>query len=481
MLTEKQLELLSSQRPTVFGKVYLNWTAHSGQSEVLNDRSQFKTISAGRRFGKSESMAVEMLWYAWYHPNSIQYTISLSQEQANYIFSAVYAFAKNNPKINNEIVKEIWSPFPELRFSNGSVIHSRSTSYDGRYLRGRTAHRIVVDEAAFIKDKVLKEVIMPMLADYNGDLVLISTPQGRNYFFEMYERGQTMSPKKREGYASWLFDSYANPHISHKYIDNLREEMLEIQFQTEILAQFVDDQVCVFNWESVNNAVSDYSEAFERTSGRHYYVGVDIARQRDFTCIVVIDGTDPENCKVVYTERFNNTTHEYIFNQVMSVVMQFEPLKVLLDETGVGSGITEQVTNAVPQAEGFIFTMPSKISLVNTLKLGLEKGRLKISDQNSNMINELKYYQYIPTKSTDGNQNLQQIRMSAPSGKFDDCVMALALAFQSCAIPRGVEVYGLGMEEKKYEADVQVREELFHHNELLAGIERDRKSWIVRL
>jgi hypothetical protein len=92
------------------------------------------------------------------------------------------------------VAEVVHSPFIEVTLSNGSVIMARSAGDNGKNLRGRAAHRVIVDEAAFVPEGVIAEVIVPMLADTAGQLELISTPFGRNHFFEAYMRGQGRRP-----------------------------------------------------------------------------------------------------------------------------------------------------------------------------------------------------------------------------------------------------------------------------------------------
>jgi hypothetical protein len=101
----------------------------------------------------------------------------------------------------------------------------------------------------------------------------------------------------------------------------------------------------------------------------------------------------------------------------------------------------------MPQAEGFTFSIPAKISLINTLKLGFEQGRIKFSNRNKALEQELRYYEYELSEET-GN-----IKMHAPLGKFDDCVIALALAYQTCSVIGSVEV--LGVTRKEYKREVK--------------------------
>lgn len=403
---------------------WFNFIPHDAQKQIIIGKKKNTTIVAGRRFGKSRLMASEALYFALTNKKSIQFIISHSQDQAKIIFNDLRELALDSSLVSPlvEVTKDF--PFPEIRFKSGSVIYARSTgNNEGKFLRGHKAHRIILDEAAFIKESIITNVISPMLADYDGDMIQISTPMGQNHFYESFMRGVRGEPN----YASFQFSSFENPHISHEFIKRKQKEITDIEFRTEWLGEFVDDQVCVFKWESINDAKRDFEESFESEPGRNYFIGVDIAKMHDYTTIVVIDGTDQKCCKVVYTERFTGKPYSFVIERILSCAFRFQPLKILLDETGVGAGITEQITAQLPQAEGFIFSMQSKISLINTLKTGLEQRRLIFSSNNSQLIDELRFYQYEITDA--GN-----IKMNAPAKKHDDLCIGLALAYQKCAV-----------------------------------------------
>jgi hypothetical protein len=53
-------------------------------------------------------------------------------------------------------------PFPEVRLTNGTLITARGAN-SPQYIRGNHAHRVYVDEAAFVKDTVITDVIEPLL------------------------------------------------------------------------------------------------------------------------------------------------------------------------------------------------------------------------------------------------------------------------------------------------------------------------------
>ena len=409
---------------------WLGFIPHPAQEKILKGMKKNTTIAAGRRFGKSKFAAADILYFALTHKRTIQYVISHSDDQARIIFDEIKAMALESRMVSPLIERMREFPFAEITLRNGSEIQARSTgNNNGKYIRGHKAHRIWIDEAAYVKEDVINTAISPMLADYadldyGGWLLEISTPLGRNHFYQSFQQGG----RGDEGCASFHFTSFDNPHISHKFIERERLKITDMQFRTEYLAEFVDDQICVFRWDSINDAMSSLEESYVPTKERNYYVGVDIAKMHDYTAITVIDGTDQKHCEVVYTERFNNKPYSFVVERILSVANQFRAMGVLIDETGVGAGITAHVVSELPTAEGFIFSNQSKISLINTLKTGLEQRRIKISDQNTNLINELRYYEY------NFNEDTGNIKMGASHGKFDDCVISLALAYMKCAV-----------------------------------------------
>jgi phage FluMu gp28-like protein len=408
---------------------WFSFKPHPAQEKIIRGMKKTTTIVAGRRFGKSKLMAALALHFALTNRRTTQYVVSHSDDQARIIFNDLRNMALESPMVSKLITAVKDFPFAQISFKSGSEIHARSTgNNEGKYLRGHSAHRVIIDEAAYVKENVINTVISPMLADYadhgGGWLIKISTPMGKNHFYESYQQGVRGEPEC----ASFQFTSFDNPHISHRYIQRERAKITDLQYRVEYLAEFVDEQVAVFRWDSINDAMGDMEELYASQKGRNYYIGVDVAKVHDYTSITVIDGTDQKDCRVVYTERFTNRPYSYVVERILGVCLQFQPLRVLIDETGVGAGITEQVALQVPASEGFVFSMQSKIGLINTLKTGLEQRRIKFSASNTVLSEELRYYEY------DINEDTGTVKMNAAHGKHDDCVISLALAYQKCAV-----------------------------------------------
>ena len=113
---------------------------------------------------------------------------------------------------------------------------------------------------------------------------------------------------------------------------------------------------------------------------------------------------------------------------------------VLIDSTGVGDPVREILARAInwSYVEGYVFTTISKTHLVNQFAVAIERGEVRLlapamepggSEIGSVALAELGSYRY--SKSPSGT-----IKMGAPEGKHDDCVMSLCLAYEM--LRRGV-------------------------------------------
>jgi hypothetical protein len=94
--------------------------------------------------------------------------------------------------------------------------------------------------------------------------------------------------------------------------------------------------------------------------------------------------------------------------------------QVWLDSTGVGDPIFEALRKEQLRVQGYQFTNNSKEALIDALALTLENHEIRLMDLPAQTA-ELSAYQYELTPS-------RNVRMNAPEGMHDDCVISLALA-----------------------------------------------------
>jgi len=92
----------------------------------------------------------------------------------------------------------------------------------------------------------------------------------------------------------------------------------------------------------------------------------------------------------------------------------------LIDSTGVGDPIFEDLRGMELDIEGYKFTNESKKKLIEGLAIAIENQGIRFPDL-PELVAELELFEYQITPS--GN-----IQYSAPEGYNDDCVIALSLA-----------------------------------------------------
>ena len=95
-----------------------------------------------------------------------------------------------------------------------------------------------MDEFAYLQraKSVWQEDLRAALSDKLGNAVFISTPNGRDYFWDLYKRGQ--DPDWPE-WASWQYSTYANPYVPDSEVDAAKDELPEWVFRQEYMAEFV--------------------------------------------------------------------------------------------------------------------------------------------------------------------------------------------------------------------------------------------------
>jgi hypothetical protein len=407
--------------PTLFAHFVLGVTPHTTQAAFLECRAPVKVAACGRRWGKSTAAALDVIHLAVVGDGegrpTTQLVVAPTHDQTTIIASEVERLLVNGP-LSGLVANVQHAPFGEITLENGSVILARSAAYEGKFLRGRAAHRVVVDEAGFVGERTVQEAILPTLADSAGQFVLISTPFGRNYFWEHFMRGQSGDPSCR----SFQFPSYQNPHISSAFIEAQRETMTDMQWRAEWLAEFLEDQSTVFRWSLIERATQGDLSAPE--AGRRYSVGWDPAKYRDRSAVIVIDVTDQRPQHVVYCETVEGRDYGLQINRVAAVAASYNRAEVLMDCTG-NAALLEQMQATGTRVEGFQFTNQSKQELIDTLVLALEQDRVTFPPTLGALIAELRYYEYRMTAA--GN-----VKLGAPdrAGATDDLTTALALALK---------------------------------------------------
>ena len=278
-------------------------------------------------------------------------------------------------------------------------------------VRGEAFHLVVVDEAARIPETAWSDAIMPTLADYDGDAILISTPKGKNWFYHEWLRGSG----RGQEIASWMAPTGNNPNPNIKRTFQLvKDRVPEDTYRQEWLAEFIDAG-SVFR----NIAACMHAPAItpKEHAGHTIIAGLDLAKQADFTAISI----GCRDCRAeIAIDRFNQVDYLFQVGRIKAICEKWNVQSLLIDSTGVGSPVLEQLQNDGLPAAGFLFTATSKPPLIENMTLALERTEWQfIEDRVWTM--ELESYERTVSPTTGRST------YSAPDGGHDDCVIARCL------------------------------------------------------
>jgi len=224
----------------------------------------------------------------------------------------------------------------------------------------------------------------------------------------LWSRGQ--DPKQQD-YKSWNYPSQNNPYLDPKEITDFARDMPDLAYKQEILGLFIEDVGSVFR--GVENCVKGTLEAPK--ADKRYVMGADLAKHQDFTVLAVLDD-DGHLCGF---DRFSELDWVFQRKRIVNLSQQYNS-RLLVDSTGVGDPVYDELRREQIRVEGYKFTSASKKDLVENLSMMMENGKISFPDI-PELVNELKLFGY-----TVGSTGL--IKYGAPEGYHDDCVISLALA-----------------------------------------------------
>lgn len=382
-------------------KKVTNFHPHPKQREFLESPARFRIATCGRRWGKTLACAKAMVDFAKKHPGAVCWWVAPFYKQTKIGYRLVSRATRNSCERN--LKSEL-----RIELKNGSVIEFRSADRADS-LRGEGVSFLVVDEAAMMRRDSWEEELRATLSDKAGKAMLISTPKGRNWFFELFARGQDPA---FPDYESFQFPTESNPYIPKKEVEEAKQTLPHDVYQQEYQAQFLEESAGVFR--GIRNCIQGKLESPQ--PGGRYVCGWDVAKHSDYSVITVLD---VERRHLVYFDRFNQVDWSVQLARLESVVEEYD-CKVIMDSTGVGDALLEAVESRGIDVEGFKFTNTSKTQLVQNLSLMIERRELTFPDIPV-LINELMIFQY--EVSSSGN-----FKYSAPAGAHDDAVMSLGLA-----------------------------------------------------
>ena len=337
-----------------------------------------------------------------------------------------------------------------LYLHSGSIICLKGANQPDT-LRGAGPYGVVFDEFATMKYEAWG-IIEPVLRANGGWAWFIGTPKGKNSLYRHWLRGQ-------EGHfewKSWLMKASQSGIIPADQLEESRKTMRQALFNQEWECDFLEGEGSVFRGVR-EIAISRPSAPL---SGHLYVMGVDLAKHIDWTVITVYDRKTNEQ---VYQDRFQTIEWPFQKKKIKAIADHYNHALIVLDATGVGDPIADDLARVGLAVEPFKITEQSKKELIEKLSIWIEQKKIKILPIEES-INELENFSY--EIGLTG-----RIRYGAPEGFNDDIVNAHALAVWALnPLMKEVSEKSKSLIRQSYER--QLKQRLLEDN-----VEISREQW----
>lgn len=381
------------------------------QKQVLEAKGNI-VLCSGRQVGKSTVISISSAEYAIKNAKKSVLIISSTERQAEELFLKCFNYLtefylKEVKRGRDRPTKHI------IKLKNGSVIRSLPTGLAGVGIRGFTIDRLIVDEAAFINEKVFSAVT-PMLLTTGGEIILVSTPHGREgYFYRSFmDKNWTVFHikseeviKNREISETWSLHQREKA-LAHLEAEKLR--MSAMEYAQEYMGEFVDSLRQFFPDELILRCMTETRrESIERN--KVYFMGCDIARLgEDEGTFEILDRTQRdllvqvENI-VTTKKRLNETTDE-----ILRLDKLYKFRAIYIDDGGIGVGVFDYLLEHEQTKRKVVAinnksrpldrdeTYKKKIlkeDLYNNLLMLMEQGKIKLL-KDDEIYQSLKSVQY---------------------------------------------------------------------------------------
>lgn len=260
----------------LFAKV--GYVPNKAQRRIHASRARFQVVAAGRRLGKSTAGGMELLpecFRAYMQKDHLQ---DLGLRHEYWITGPQYTDSEKEFRAFYNKAKSLQMPFDkpgtyydarggdmQVSLWGGRFLLKAQSAKYPEHLVGEGLHGVIMAEAAKMKRRIWDQYIRPTLADYRGWAKFNSTPEGRNWFYDIWGEGLHGDDPEWE---SFRFPSHLNERLfpmgrDDPEIISMLAGMSEEMGKQEVLAEFTNYVGQVFkDWDEewhVDGKVAEYN------------------------------------------------------------------------------------------------------------------------------------------------------------------------------------------------------------------------------
>ena len=371
---------------------------YPAQHEAIFAPERYSVIEASTKAGKTAGCIVWQMAQCLERVGN-HWWVAPVYQQARIAFDRAKAYLPREIYAANESRLE-------LTFLNGAVWSFRSGEKPDN-LYGDDVRSAVIDEASRMREASFIALRSTLTAT-GGPMRVIGNVKGRgNWFYRIARKAQS-GAKGYSYHKLTALDAVRAGVFSLSEYEDARDALPEHVFRELYMAEPADDGGNPFGLQAIDDCVGALS------TEAPVVLGWDLAKSVDWTVGIGLD-RDGNVCRL---ERWQQKPWGYTKDRILDASGR---VFALVDSSGLGDPVLEDMQRQGLRAEGFKFSSTSKQQLMEGLAAAIQQGRIRIPA--GPIVSELETFEYEYTRTG--------ARYSAPPGLHDDCVCALALAWRA--------------------------------------------------
>jgi phage FluMu gp28-like protein len=333
------------------------------QHAAICDPARTVVIEASTKSGKTAGCLIWLFAQAWNGGAGSYWWIA-----PTYTVAEQVAFLRMETMLKQADPRQLcWQTNKNdllIVLANGARLFFKSAERPDN-LFGDDVRAAVIDEATRCSEEAWNAVRSTLTAT-RGPVRIIGNVKGRkNWVFKLARLAEAGTPNMAY-HKLTAYDAADGGIIARDEIDDARRVLSDAVFRELYLAEPSDDGSNPFGADAIRSCVADLS------NGKPVAFGVDLAKSTDWTVACGID-SDGRVCVLERWQSDWRTTRERLARLIGNT-------KALIDSTGVGDPIVEDITAVCRKAEGFKFTSQSKQQLMEGLANAIQEGSVRYPD-----------------------------------------------------------------------------------------------------
>ena len=179
-------------------------------------------------------------------------------------------------------------------------------------------------------------------------------------------------------------------------IDDLIAENSREEFEQLFLCQFADDNSSAFKFSDLQlcqvdslEEWHDYKPFYQRPFGnREVWLGYDPAFTGDRAALVIVAPPKVEggDYRVLHKQTFHGMDYETQASRIKQFCDDYNVTRIVIDKTGMGSGVYQEVRKFYPMAQGLEYNADLKNEMVLKTQNLIQKRRLKFDSGDNDIV-----------------------------------------------------------------------------------------------